>query len=328
MKKYNLYRLILATLLMAPLAISCTQAKPADTSKSPQPVQIQASCQIGAYSLQELVVLKENGFENLDAQAVNALAVDMVSCMDDPDPEVRDGLVFEGLSTLLRAGKIDNETKRLLFNTLSDELYGDNSEQGALTPDQHGFRGPFAALNLAELARADRVEAYLSEQERDDLVDGVAHYLQGVIDYRGFDDVEGWRHGVAHAADLVMQLSLNENISYDQLCTLRSAIASQIMAANGHAYIYGEPARLARPILFMARRGEFTEQEWSEWFTEISNPAPLASWGDAYSSEANLAKRHNTKAFLDAIYLGAAETKNDNVRLLKKGVIAALQRVG
>ena len=32
-----------------------------------------------------------------------------------------------------------------------------------------------------------------------------------VRDYRGFDAKQGWRHGVAHGADLLLQLSRNRH---------------------------------------------------------------------------------------------------------------------
>jgi len=41
------------------------------------------------------------------------------------------------------------------------------------------------------------------------LLNAAANYLVALRDYRGFDDGVGWRHGVAHAADLLAQLALS-----------------------------------------------------------------------------------------------------------------------
>lgn len=81
-------------------------------------------------------------------------------------------------------------------------------------------------------------------------------------DYRGFDDRQGWRHGVAHGADLLMQLSLNPAFGKPELTRIRDAVAAQVMPA-GHAYVFGEGERMAAPIVYIARRGVFTEAEWT-----------------------------------------------------------------
>src|SRR5258705_220852 len=78
--------------------------------------------------------------------------------------------------------------------------------------------------------------------------------LLGVTDRRGFDATQGWRHGVAHGADLLLQLGLNPALSAAQLDAIVQAIASQVAPAGEHFYVYGEPERLARPIAYIAKR--------------------------------------------------------------------------
>ena len=110
----------------------------------------------------------------------------------------------------------------------------------------------------------------------------------------------------------------------EDLTRIRDAVAGQI-APDGHFYIYGEPERLARPILIMARRGVFTAEEWSAWFTQISAPAPLASWSEAFSSQAGLAKKHNTAAFVYVLWANASLSQDVGVRALMPGAEAALR---
>ena len=86
---------------------------------------------------------------------------------------------------------------RLLDLLTADDASGD------------GFAQPFAALALAEVARVDRVAPIFTADERAVLVTAATNYVRSVRDYRGFDDVQGWRHGVAHGADFLMQLVLN-----------------------------------------------------------------------------------------------------------------------
>lgn len=70
--------------------------------------------------------------------------------------------------------------------------------------DPDGLRRPFAALNLAEVARANRIKIYLTDARRDAMLRAATSYMSAIEDYRGFDPQLGYRHGVAHASDLLM----------------------------------------------------------------------------------------------------------------------------
>src|SRR5690606_22331598 len=94
----------------------------------------------------------------------------------------------------------------------------------------------------------------LTPAQRIALVTTATTYVEGVRDWRGFDETDGWRHGVAHGADLLMQLALNPALEKPQLDPILAAVARQVAPA-GHFYIYGEPERLARPVVFALQRG-------------------------------------------------------------------------
>lgn len=263
-----------------------------------------------------LEALKETGFAIDDPAARARLAEGLLACLASPDPFLRDAIGFEALSHLLRAGQIDDATKLRMARTLLDRLGRD---------DPDGFGRPFAALVLAEVVRADRVARYLPDDLRAAIVAAAADYVAGVRDYRGFDPREGWRHGVAHGADLLMQIAVNPHVADPaQLARVRNAVAAQVAPAD-HAYIYGEPERLMLPIILLARRGVFDEADWTAWFAALAAPAPLASWRDAFQSQAGLARRHNLRAFLHAVWLNARIGTNANDDVLLPGAEAALR---
>jgi hypothetical protein len=190
--------------------------------------------------------------------------------------------------------------------------------------DRRGFRQPFAALVLSEVARTDRVEAWMSVEQRDDLVERAARYVTSIRDYRGFDAKNGWRHGVAHGADLLLQLVLNPAVDRASVDRLLSAVAAQVAPPGEHSYIEGESERLARPVLFAAQRGFYSPDEWREWLTRVASPAPLASWDAAFTSRAGLARRHNVHAFIQVLYVNARESSQQNVQALIPGLQAVL----
>jgi hypothetical protein len=244
----------------------------------------------------------------------NAFAIALAECVGDADPEVRDGLAFEGLQHWLRNRQLTDETMLALNASLQAKLAG---------PEGAGYTRPFAALVLAEIARADRVEAYLTPAQRTALLDASVAYLTGVHDYRGFDPREGWRHGVAHGADLMLQLTLNPALEKPELTRIRDAIASQI-APGSHAYVFGESERLATPILYMARRNVFSADEWTAWFTQIAGTEE--SWRGVFASSEGLARRHNVSAFLNAIYVNA-DINGAPFDVLAPGAVAAMRVV-
>jgi hypothetical protein len=264
-----------------------------------------------------LSALKAQKFEVSDDARRNALALALVGCLADPDPGLRDGIAYEAYNTWLRAAKLDAATRAALLKDLGAAL-----DPGAA--DTAGFRQPFAALALAEVARTDRIEAWLTPAQRGALVERAAAYVESVRDYRGFDEKEGWRHGVAHGADLLMQLALNPALDKPQLDRILAAVASQV-APTVHAYVDGESERLARPLLFVAQRGLHTQADWDAWFQRVSAPAPLASWDGAFASRDGLNKRHNLAAFVFAAYVGARESGEDRFTVLLPSLQAAIK---
>lgn len=286
------------------------------TLAAPAAAQSAGGCPVARWSAGDLEQFRRNKFAMPDAQARRTLALGLTACLGDPNPAIRDGLAFEALTTWMRAEQLDRpaliEVRDRLLLMLTSR-------------DAQGFRAPFAALVLAEVARTDRVKPWMTTEDRDALVRAAAAYLSGIEDYRAFSDKEGFRHGVAHGADFVLQLVLNPAVTRTQLDRLLAAVASQVAPRQDLGYTAGEPDRLARPVLFMAQRGLYSGDEWQGWFKQVVSPAPMVSWGEAFSSEAGLAKRHNTRAFLLSIYASASASENAGVRQLLPPVLEGLK---
>jgi len=195
-------------------------------------------------------------------------------------------------------------------------------------PDEANLAQPFAALVLAEVARTDRLDAWMAVEEREVMVRAAAAFLSSVNDYRAYSNTEGFRHAVAHGVDFALQLALNPAITKPQLDQLLSAIAVQIAPRDPNvAYWAGEPDRLARSVLFIAQRKLHSDAEWKAWFDRIMDPKPLASWNAAFESEAGIRKRHNTRAFLLSVFATASTSEEPGIRQLATPVRDALKTV-
>jgi hypothetical protein len=231
----------------------------------------------------------------------------LIACLGDPDPATRDDFAFALWTEGLRGKQLKSEGLRYAAEQLTAIL--------AEKDDAPGFRRPFAALALSEVVRADRIEPFLTDTELHGLALSGAAYLRGVTDYRGFVAGEGWRHGVAHCADLLMQLALNPRLARADADLLLAAIATQVAPGAAPFYIHGEPRRLARPVLFLAKRADIDDAAWAAWFQAL-HPDGAPRWKVAYASEAGLAAMHNSSAFGDAVYVAASESQDPQIRRL------------
>lgn len=306
-------------LALAAAAFAVGQAVAAGAQPPPDP-----ACPPPKWPRARLDELKANAFAVAGQAERQALALGLLPCLAEADPDLRDGVAYEALAAWMRADALTVETRRAILERLLAVL----SAPPGPAASEEGFDRPFAALVLSEVARTDRIEPWLGERERLGLLAAATAYLSGVRDYRGFDEAEGWRHGVAHGADLLLQLALNPALEGAQLGRILDAINSQVAPADGPFYIYGEPARLARPVLAVASRRLHPTAEWSRWLTRVADPAPLSDWRDAFSTQAALARRHDTRAFLQAVYVGVRESDDPDLEArLLPGLREALAAV-
>lgn len=245
---------------------------------------------------------------------VNALA----DCLSDPNPAIRDGIAFEQLSQRMRAGSLDVAALRALKDRLLPTvLRGGNALQTS-----------FPALTLSEVARTDRLKAWMSDAERDAMVDAAARFLSGITDYRAFTEKEGYFHAVAHGSDWAMQLALNPATTKAQLDRLLAAIAMQVAPKDpAVAYWAGEPDRLARAVIYTAQRQLHSDAEWTTWFRTVMDPKPLVTWDGAFNSENGLRKHHNARAFLLSLFVSASTSDDPGIKQLVNPVREALKLV-
>ena len=255
-----------------------------------------AACPPSGSTREALLALKQAEWKVADDAARQGLALVLLDCLDAPDPVLRDELGFDAIAHWSRADALTPATLQAIRTTLQPRL-------APAGTDRAGFAQPFAALTLAEVARADRLYPFLSDGERAELVRSATAYLAGVRDYRGYDAVEGWRHGVAHGADLLLQLALNPALDRGQLDAILSAIATQVIPANGHFYIYGEGDRLMAPVFYIGRRGALTAAEWSGWFGALGQQRTRL----VGVTPASLAANHDLAAFLLPLYVSLRE---------------------
>jgi Protein of unknown function (DUF2785) len=278
-------------------------------------------CPPADFSRAQLAELRKAGYALEDAAARNALALHLLACLDDADPVLRDQIAYEALSRWMRAKALTDATLQEILERLSAVIED-------ASPDERGFHRPFAALILSEVARADRITPFMSNERRHRLVRDACSYMRSIRDYRGFDAGVGWRHGVAHTSDLMVQLAVNAAVPKDDLDEMLDAIATQVTPPGEHFYVYGEGERLARAVFYIAGRHLHDRVAWQSWMVGISNPAPFVDWDHAFESQSGLAKRHNLAEFLQSLYVDVDINADADVkRRIGVPLMTALKRI-
>lgn len=261
-----------------------------------------AACPPAGETRASLQLLKATAWkEPADDTKRQALAVALLDCLAEPDPWLRDDVGFDAQVHWMRGGRLDDTTLAAIRQRLLAML--------AAPPDAAGFAQPFAALVLAEVARVDRLRGNLSDEERAALVAQGTRWLAAWRDVRAFDEKEGWRHGTAHGADLMLQLALNRRLTRPQADLLLAAVAAQALPAGDNAWRHGEPDRLAAPVFYLAQGPLLDAAEWERWLLALAMKRQRTPF-----NAVTLAQKHNLSAFLNSLYVatqetGSAETK-------------------
>ncbi len=230
-------------------------------------------------------------------QSVETLAPVLVSCLGSSDPALRDGVAYELLTSWMRSGALSDEALRPLTVTLVGQLSEGLGQIGKDTV----FKRTFSALVLSEVIRRDNLKPFLSPEAFTQVLTASMHYLESERDLRGFSDKRGWMHGVAHAADLLWRFAMSPRLEQPGLEQLLQAVATKI-APSEHAYTHNESDRLARAVVAVIRRGQVPPEVLARWLEAVTTPQGMKSWDEAFSSEAGLARLHNTKQFLRALH--------------------------
>ncbi|HTA65417.1 MAG TPA: DUF2785 domain-containing protein [Xanthomonadaceae bacterium] len=275
-----------------------------------------AACPPEGQTADTLKQLKALKFQTSDVDDRKKLAIGLLDCLGDPDPIMRDDIAYTGLMTWMRDNAFDADTLRAMRDALYAQLDGD---------DDPGFRKPYAALVLSEVARTDRIKPWMTPEERAAMVEKAAAFLESVKDYRAFDDKEGWRNGVANGADWLMQLALDPALERAQTDRILAAIAVQVVPDAAPAYVSGESGHLAKAVIYIAQRGIYTEKDWDAWFAKLS--PRIGDPALAYNDSHWLARRHDLMAFLMSLYIEADQSQDANIHFLKPSIVEAVKAV-
>jgi len=211
------------------------------------------------------MTLRAEEFKRPPGEPVLPLALEASALLGSTDPELRDGVGYEALTTWiykdqrLTAGEL--EQLRVLLTANARRGLGDLEGDGL-------FLRSFSTLVLSVLAAEDLRRPFLTAERFDALVDLGTDALARERDLRGYVSGKGWGHATAHCADLLKFLSRSKRLRADQQARIVSAIAGRLRSA-GQVFVWGEDARLAAALTSVARRNDADPAPFQAWFTRL-----------------------------------------------------------
>jgi hypothetical protein len=161
---------------------------------------------------------RENAENSQDSADERAL--ELISCLASPNPELRDQIGYELFAFWLRGEKLTDNTRRSLLGALSTNLTTNHDDEA----DNAALARSFSALILAELMRSDSITPFMTGTERQKLLNDVTDSLKRENDYRGLDSELGWVHPVAHMGDLLWRFALHEHTDAAQANAIIGAV--------------------------------------------------------------------------------------------------------
>jgi hypothetical protein len=264
-----------------------------------------------------------NEFKLPIGYSADDLAPELIGYLSLPDPELRDEIGVEILTSWIVGGQFSPETLRGFMGQWTSNLMQGIGEQGTNSV----LLRSFSALMLSIIAYYDWKNPFLSEAETATLLESALNYCAAEKDVRGYDLEMGWLHSPAHTADLLKFLARNTKTTALEHQRILEAVAHKVVEGRTEVFSHSEYERLGLVVLDIIRRGTLDEQAlraWVDLLVAVRQREP-----DGYSQEYHAAYQ-NTKHFLRAVYFILAyqneEQPLEGAVALQKMIFEALRQ--
>lgn len=241
----------------------------------------------------QLQVIAANEYRVPDGVDYWQVSQGMLAHIGTIDPELRDDLIYTTFAKWARAGLYTPDQYRTILNTALDQNHvflglGERDTDSVFTRS-------FAILLAVLPIYHHRLTPIFMQHEIRTTLDTVLGYFAHEVDLRGYVEVKGWAHAVAHTADLLDEFAQCEEIDRDGLLNILNALKAKLLAADV-VFVAEEDERLAYATLSLFGRGVLLERDLEPW---IKSFAPIDRVGEWRT-------RHiNVKHFLRSLYFQA-----------------------
>ena len=221
------------------------------------------------------------------------VSLEMLAHLGSIDPELRDDLIYTTFNKWAHAELYTPDQYRAILNTTLDQSHlflglGERDTDSVFT---RSFSILLAVLPIYN----HRFTPIFTPHEVRTTLDRVLDYFAREIDLRGYVEVKGWAHAVAHTADLLDEFAQCEEIDRAELLRILDAIKAKLIAAEV-VFIAEEDERLAYAVLSLFGRGTLLERDLEPWIKSFAPIERVGEWR---------ARHLNVKHFLRSLYFQA-----------------------
>ncbi len=244
------------------------------------------------------ISLAKNDFQVPEGYTLANLTDILFSYLDSTDPELRDDIAYTVYANWLKREMYSREELKSHIERLLSNLDTGIGE----TESDTVFLRAFSILFLAEIVHNDNKKPLLEKEQIKRILDKGLWYLDAEQDPRGYIQVKGWAHALAHTADLLLVLARNRYINETDLGNMLWVISVKMIHSTNHVYIHGEDERLASAVLEILRRDLVPLDQVESWVKSFTTPDGK-DWKGAYVDEERNRAFQNTRNFLRSAYL-------------------------
>ncbi|MDG0875931.1 DUF2785 domain-containing protein [Paenibacillus thiaminolyticus] len=244
--------------------------------------------------MRNLQRIQKEDYRLREGERLQDVAALMLQYIGDPDPELRDDLIYSTFYHWIIKKKSFTEAElRSLLTVLTDDghLFYHIGSEG----DSTVFTRSFSVLPIALIVRRHRQEPFLDLAEFQHVKHSLIRYVQEEKDLRGYVNEGGWAHSAAHAADALTELV--QCPECDAEGRLQVLAAVQGMLHNGsHIFNEEEDERIACIVDTIMDQELLPPQEIERW---IAGLAECGSWSRARN---NRFAQVNSKNLVRCLY--------------------------
>ncbi|MBT3189058.1 MAG: DUF2785 domain-containing protein [Anaerolineae bacterium] len=250
--------------------------------------------------------IRKNEYAIPEGYTAENLAPKLLSCFASPDPELRDDLAYSILTEWVDHDFYTYKQIREMMIVLSSNL-----EIGIGEKDTDSvFLRTFSILALALMIYHDNNKSFLKADEVETLLEKGLEYLHAEKDPRGYIQIKGWAHALAHTADLMLVLAENRHTNIDQHIKILDGIAKKLINSTDWVYLHGEDDRLSAVVIAILQRNLIELPHIEEWLSSLATPVN-GFWKGAWTKEDATRAFFNLRNFLRSLYLQI--TREDNL---------------
>ena len=246
------------------------------------------------YELKErLREIKNNDFRSPDDISIFDFTLNMIEYIGDPDPDLRDNLIYEVLDRWIMDGMFGTDQLSKLLNIIFDSyhLFYKIGEEGT----DSVFTRSFSVLIVADIIYYYRIHNTGLEEDLRNIKEKLIKYMSEEKDVRGYISGKGWAHSAAHTGDALNELVQCRYMKYKDLLEIMEAVKKKIFI-NSYAYISGEDERLTTPIVSIIDRKILGNKDIVDWIRSFKNINKISKYPEDMNLEVNV------RNFLRSVY--------------------------